>query len=197
MKVRERCVHASSSIAVALATVIGTIACGAPSTPASASIISPTDVARAQTAPRLVPTIEAANPLVSVPLVSGRFTIAVGTDALQGIYTGQASVADSSQSSTLDLTVTGGSGVFQGASGTLQGTGTGAFAGEGAFALFLKRFVSRPGRSNDAPFRASIGGMSQVSCVSGQIQVAMQGRDPSTKRGPASIALQHSVGGGG
>jgi len=184
-----------SVAAAAMLVAAGSVACGTGSTPSAANVLSPTG----PTQPQPVASMS----LVGIPhsnagvaLVGGQFTLSTtsAADFVTGSYTGSVSVG-SPTSASLQINVTGGGGQFEGASGSLQGAGSGAFAGEGTFELSLKGSISRPGRSNDAPFRANLQGTSLVACAGGQIQVTMQGGDPGTKLGPVSAVLQHIVAG--
>ena len=197
MKLPERPIAVRHGIAAALAAAVSAAACGAPLSSSSANVLSPSDAALPQSAP--APSNGAASVRydAQLSLTSGHFTIATtATDVIEGAYTGQASVGVPSSTARLELTVTGGQGRFAGASGSLQGTGNGSFTGEGAFEVSLKGFISRIERSNEMPFRATISGTSQLSCSAGQVQVTLQGEDPSTKLGPVAVVLQHLVSGG-
>src|SRR4029079_16625171 len=60
----------------------------------------------------------------SFGLLDGSFVLTTGAGStLTGTYTGTANVAADTQSSALTLWVTGGTGVFQGAGGSLNGDG--------------------------------------------------------------------------
>ena len=71
--------------------------------------------------------------------------------ALWGTYHGAASIPSSGQPrASLEGTVTGGTGLFAGASGSFSGTGMGGFAGDGVFSVTLRATVStRDGGSLD------------------------------------------------
>jgi hypothetical protein len=175
----------------------GGAACGTGSTAGVTNMVSPTAAIERQPAGSMS-VAGVAHPVVGIALVGGRFTMSTSTvDFVEGNYTGSVSTAGSPPfQASIEITVAGGGGQFAGASGSLQGTGSGAFAGEGPFELSLKGAISRPGRSNDAPFRVDFHGTSLVACVAGQIQVTMQGAAPGTKLGAVSFVLQHTVSGG-
>jgi len=67
--------------------------------------------------------------------------------ALEGTYRGVATNPVGGQArATLEGDITGGTGVFAGASGTFSGSGTGGFAGDGEFSVSLRGDVIRSGR---------------------------------------------------
>ena len=132
----------------------------------------------------------------SVDLSGGTFRVTTtSSDQLTGTYTGRATVPQSRPATvTFDLRVTGGSGAFQGASGTLRGDGTGAFAGEGTFSLSLKGPLSLAGKPGSSNVQTDISGTARTSCVGGRIQVTLQGSGSSNRFGNVTETLTHVLG---
>ena len=78
-------------------------------------------------------------------LGGGTFTFTTPDGDLSGTYAGHASSPLAGKPRTsLDLTVTGGTKSFRGAAGSLTGDGSGAFLGDGDFALALRGSISTP-----------------------------------------------------
>jgi hypothetical protein len=99
--------------------------------------------------------------------VNGIFTITTRTgDQLTGTYVGDVTAPLAGQpTATLRFAVIGGTGVFQGATGTFEGAGSGAFTGEGNFVLAsLSGSVSLPTAPAESRFRLTIVGSSTLSC---------------------------------
>jgi hypothetical protein len=130
------------------------------------------------------------------PILEGAFTITEESGAtLTGTYTGTAS--SNGRKATLTVQVTGGTGAFQGATGALDGRGSGAFVGEGAFSLSLSGTIST-NASSRAQFRTSLDGTSSVSCsATGHIVVEQVAGGSGVKTGQLSAILRHEVGNAG
>ena len=137
----------------------------------------------------------AAQPSASFDLVAGTFTFTTASgDQLTGTYTGQAVVpASRPATASLNLRVLGGTGVFQGADGTLRGAGTGAFASEGDFSLSLKGSLSLATKPGVSHVQIDIVGTASLACVSGKVSVTLQGDGTSNRFGPVSGVLSHDV----
>jgi hypothetical protein len=73
---------------------------------------------------------------------------------------------------TLTLVVTGGTGALSGASGVLDGKGSGVFTGEGYFALEVSGFLST-GDKRKTKFTAAFEGSATVSCESPHVIVSL------------------------
>ena len=132
--------------------------------------------------------------LPTTTIVGGtlRLTAANG-DVLTATYTGQVTITARSSDASLDLQVTGGSGQFQGATGTLRGDGTGAFAGEGTFSLVLKGSLNLTGKPGASNFRAHVLGAAFVSCLDERIWVALEGDGNSNRSGNVTATFRHQV----
>ena len=124
----------------------------------------------------------------SFPLLNGTFVIATGSgDQLTASFVGAVTAPIPGRPTvTLNFVITGGSGVFQGASGTLQGEGSGAFTSEGDFVLHsVTGVLVTTADPAGSLFRATVVGTSALSCsaahrilltLRGQGTVAMVGR---------------------
>jgi len=134
--------------------------------------------------------------VVSFDLISGSFSMTVGGDYLAGTYTGRAEVSGSGKADTvsLDLQVASGSGAFQGANGTLRGSGKGAFTGEGAFSLSLDGVLRTSAKRGASPFHATTAGTSSASRLNGRILLTLQGTGSVAQSGPVDQQLRHEVG---
>jgi hypothetical protein len=136
-----------------------------------------------------------AQPSDNFDLVGGIFRVTtVNGDQLTGTYSGQATVSASRLATALlELRVVEGSGVFQGASGTLRGVGTGEFTGEGAFSLSLKGSLSLAAKPGASRFQTNIVGVASIACVSGQTYITLQSDATSNRFGRVSEVLSHQV----
>ena len=124
-------------------------------------------------------------------LSDGAFTIEGRKGGeIHGTYLGETVVLNGVPVTTLQLTVNGGNGVFAGASGQLEGRGTGIFTGEGAFALEVSGFVSTDEKKN-AKFNAELAGSFEASCVDTHVIVSV-----TTSPG-VEPPLHHQVGNAG
>jgi hypothetical protein len=131
-------------------------------------------------------------------LDAGTFTLTFAGGQITGSYEGQAGVPSSGRSyAVLDLEVTGGTGVFQGATGNLTGVGTGAFAGEGDFSLSLDGLVSTTAQPGGFSLRMKIRGSASGSCVSQLIHLSLSGTGQAGRFGDLTGALAHDVGNAG
>jgi len=129
-------------------------------------------------------------------LSNGRFTVTVSPeDSFSGAYTGTASVSLSGRSTaSLDLDVTGGTGVFKDAQGSLSGVGTGAaFIGEGSFSLGLDGFIAT---AADRRFhvKVDVTGTSSASCSPPSVDVTLNGAGDAFKVGSVQTVFRHLVG---
>ena len=129
------------------------------------------------------------------PLVRGSFAIEnrVG-DGIVGTYTGTSTFfGNGTQTSSLTLQITGGSGVFAGAVGSLSMTGTGAFAGEGTFALDGGGEVVVDGRRR-ANLSLSLRGSSSAGCsATQQIAISQSAVGAMGRAGRVVATLSHVV----
>jgi len=175
--------------------------CGAQS-PAAPDGAAPAAIAGAvESLPSLA---EAGAP--AVPLRSARtsYTVALlkGTISLTlsdgttiwGTYRGSATVPSVGQArATLEGEVTGGTGLFAGATGTLKGAGIGGFVNDGEFSVTLHASVSMAnGRSREMPI--SLSGISTSTCTTtAPPRVALDGSGKAKGLGSAAH-LEHNLG---
>ncbi len=124
------------------------------------------------------------------PLLSGTFTLTTGSGTLFGTYVGS---GDERKGETdLRLTVTSGTGAFQGADGTLRGSGTGQFTGEGPFSLSLKGHVSAAG--SHFTLRITVSGVSSILCDAGRVGISQDAGGTADSLGPVDAKFTHLVG---
>ena len=129
------------------------------------------------------------------PLAGGSFTVQnAGGDAITGTYTGTATFgSDERERSSLTLQVTGGSGVFAGATGSLDITGRGAFSGEGTFVLDGSGEV-RFADGRRAVLVLRMRGSSTAGCnASNQIQISQTAEGTLGRVGRVTATLSHAV----
>ena len=131
-------------------------------------------------------------------LSNGSFTVTGSNgDSFGGVYTGRAAVSSSGRTTAaLDLDVTSGTGAFSGAQGSLNGDGSGAFGGEGAFSLSLDGFISTAA-DNKFHLKAVVSGKSGASCGSQGLLLTLQGDGVAAKLGNVQTVLTHLVGNAG
>jgi hypothetical protein len=193
MHVRVHSAVGSGLLVLGLAAVVG---CGRPSpvsptaaaTPASPAGIAPSNGIAAVGAVR-----PSGNPGETFPLVGGTFDIGNGTDGISGTYSGTALSSSGSDRASLTLQITGGTGVYAGASGTLSASGTGAFTGEGAFSLDVRGDATLAG-GRRVHVSINLSGTSSVSCSAlDQILVTQTGAGSMGRAGRVSAPLQHEV----
>ena len=136
---------------------------------------------------------------VAFDLIEGTFSI-VGArgDAITGTYSGVATFSDAGiEQSSLTLQVADGSGSFQGARGTLQVTGRGAFADEGGFSLDAKGPVSLAG-GRRANVVLNLRGTSVAACATSErIALALTGSGTMVQTGRVTATFSHEVVGSG
>jgi hypothetical protein len=130
------------------------------------------------------------------PLLGGSFTIeARGGDGIVGTYAGTSTFSGAGrQRSSVTLQVTGGSGTFAGASGSLAVSGTGAFADEGKFTLDGEGELTLAG-GRRAVVVFTLRGSSVASCSpSEQIAIAQSATGTMSRAGRVDARLSHVVG---
>jgi hypothetical protein len=179
---------------VALATLVlvtmTAASCGHSSPVAPDAAAAPSEAAAAAPATLTgTPGSGAASTVETFPLSSGTFTISGrkgGT--VTGVYSGETTELNGVSVTTLKLEVTGGTGSLAGAAGVLDGKGTGAFTGEGTFALEVSGFVSTDGKKK-TKFSAALLGSSTLACESGHVIVSLHASAPNE--------LRHEVGNAG
>jgi len=133
-----------------------------------------------------------------VDLSGGTFTFAMSaTDSISGTYTGKVAISSTKPpAASLDMQVTGGTGLFAGAAGSLSGDGAGAFLAEGAFQLSVRGSLSTTADPG-VRFRSYVEGSSSFRCVNNAINVLMQGTGTAQKIGAVTATLEHPAPGGG
>ena len=173
-----------------LAAVMG---CGRTSpvspTSAAASVSQPGVIGPASASPAM--TIRA----TGFPIVSGTFTIASDSgDSVTGTYTGTSFVSASApERALLTLQISGGTGTYAGASGSMGASGVGAFTGEGAFTADIKGDALVSGKH--LPLRIALAGTSSVSCsANSEIVISQTATGSMKKTGDVHATLMHVVG---
>ena len=112
-----------------------------------------------------------------------------------GTYRGTATVPSVGQSrATLEGEVTGGTGMFAGATGSLQGAGIGGIANDGEFSMRLRATVST---ADGHPLELPVGlnGISRSTCTTtAPPRVALDGTGKAKGLGIAAAHLEHNLG---
>lgn len=125
-------------------------------TPSAATLVAASDVPgdQARTLAQVVATFT---------LVNGIFTLTSPAGTVNGTYGGLVQVPVSGRSTAaLTLVVTGGSDMFAGATGTLVGTGGGAFVADGDFNLSVDGMVSTTARPAGSRLRINVSGIATL-----------------------------------
>ena len=189
------------SITVLLCVSIAGCSAQAPTAPervGSAALIGPTEIpppspAATSTSVSVHAKTRASH---SYDLLEGTITLTLPDgSALWGTYHGVASIPSSGQPrATLEGTVTGGTGLFAGAAGSLSGRGTGGFAGDGEFSVALRAAVSmRDGESLDV--RATLKGTSTSTCTTtAPPRMALDGTGSVRGLAGATGHFEHNLG---
>jgi hypothetical protein len=116
-------------------------------------------------------------------------------DTLVGFYTGQTTIGRGGETSQITISLTGGTGQFQSAAGTLRGSGIGSFTGEGKFTLTLQGTISTS--HGTRIFRAALHGTSSIACNAGSVIVTLEGNGGASRIGNLSATMTHLVTGAG
>ena len=130
------------------------------------------------------------------PLLEGSFAIwARAGDGIVGTYAGTSTLSEAGrQRSSITLQVTGGSGVFAGATGSLVVSGTGAFADEGTVVLEGDGEVTLAG-GRRAVVVFNLRGSSVASCsLTEQIAIDQSATGTMSRAGRVEARLRHVVG---
>jgi hypothetical protein len=138
--------------------------------------------------------IAGASRLHDFSLLGGMFLLTTDAgDTIAGTYTGEASVTIPGQdTASLQLTVSGGTGIFNGATGSLTGNGIGAFTGEGNFVLVLSGSLATTAQPVD--IHVSVKGASVISCAPEErILLRLQGQGVAGRFGRLTTAFSHQV----
>jgi hypothetical protein len=130
------------------------------------------------------------------PLVSGSFTIGNGEgDEIVGTYTGTSVYGSTgaSQTASVTLRISSGSGVFAGAIGSFTMSGVGAFADEGSFRLQGNGEVAFAGGKR-ATISLNLRGRSVATCTtSEQIAISQNAVGAIGRAGLVTAILHHEV----
>ena len=169
---------------VALYAVVGlTAGCGSPPP------LSPADATPGAAVDRrsVAPAAE-----VEFPLVFGTFDIG-NTNRITGTHSGVSTFSTGgAEQASLTLQVTGGTGVFAGATGSLSVTGTGAFAGEGSFSLSGSGELTVAGRRINLVL--NLRGTSAATCSPRElIAITQTGSGTMGRAGRVTGTLHHEV----
>jgi hypothetical protein len=126
-------------------------------------------------------------------LIAGSFELVSPQGAaLSGTYSGHAQSIGRRESANITVTLTGGSGEFDGvAGGVLIGSGTGAFTGEGSFSLTLQGAI--PGPRGTKTMRVVLHGTSTLACSAGTVIVLQQGAGSVAGLGRVSATSSHQL----
>ncbi len=170
----------------------------APGRVGSAAIIGPTDALVSSLAET-----SASAPVHARTRTSHTFELFEGTvtltladgSAIWGTYHGTANVPGSGQPrATLEGAVTGGTGLFAGATGDLTGTGTGGFANDGEFSVALRAAVST-GDGASLDVRVALRGISTSTCTTtAPPRIALDGTGRAKGMARATGHLEHNLG---
>ena len=141
MNVRVRSVVGSAVFVFGLAAAAG---CGrsSPTAPSAATVVASTSSAEQAPSSSMRPD---GGPAVTTSL-HGSFEIHDDSgDGVSGTYSGTAVSSGGSERALLTMQITGGSGIYAGATGPVDASGTGAFSGEGSYSLSARGDVILPG----------------------------------------------------
>jgi hypothetical protein len=189
------------SITVLLCALAGGCSTQAPTAPervGASAIIGPTEMPASSPAGASAPASVHAKARTShnFELLEGtvRLTLADGS-ALWGTYHGAASIPSSGKPrASLEGTVTGGTGLFAGAGGSLSGTGVGGFAGVGEFSVALRAAVAT-GEGESLDVRAALSGTSTSTCsTTAPPRMALVGTGNAKGLASATGHLEHNLG---
>jgi len=133
----------------------------------------------------------AASPGIVFALDAGTLTLESPNGSLSGDFIGEATAVGNDVTAVTTVVVTGGTGQYAGAAGTLTGTGSGAFVGEGGFSLLLQGSILT-GRGS-RPFRASVRGTSALGCRDGTIVVLQSGSGTAAALGRISAQMRYDI----
>jgi hypothetical protein len=129
-------------------------------------------------------------PGIITPLSSGTLTVTTRQGTLTGTYTGE----ERGSTGALTLQLTGGTGEFAGAGGTLSGSGDGEFTGEGHFSLVLDGTFTTAAGSRK--IRIGIRGTATIFCLDEVPILTLTGSGNVTGSGPSTVVATHQVANG-
>ena len=188
--------HPSTPRRAALATLVlatmTTAACGHSSPAAPDSAASSKEAASAAPSALLAAKPGSpSGPAASFPLEAGYFTITNRKGAsISGVYSGETNEGGGVSVTKLRLEVQKGTDNFTGASGVLEGKGTGAFTGEGAFVLDVAGTLATDGKKK-TKFKATLHGDSRIRCDAGRIVITLHADSPDGVRSGGD--MRHEV----
>ena len=152
-------------------------------------VVSPAAVsgARAPAAARVVRTFDLREGQLTLSLADGT--------SLAGTYHGVATAPSTGQAkATLEGIVTGGTGMFDGATGAISGAGTGAFSGDGPFSVSLRVSVTTADGSTRS-LRVALKGTTTSTCTTtAPPRMFLDGEGTVQGAGAASGRLEHDLG---
>jgi len=132
----------------------------------------------------------------TVNLLEGTMSLSLSDGStIWGTYRGTATVPSVGQSrATLEGEVTGGTGRFAGATGSLQGAGIGGIANDGEFSMRLRATVSTAdGHPLELP--VALNGISRSTCTTtAPPRVALDGTGKAKGLSIAAAHLEHNLG---
>jgi hypothetical protein len=132
----------------------------------------------------------------TLELLEGIVTITLADGStLSGTYHGTNTIPSSGPArATLDGVLTGGTGEFAGAKGTLSGTGTGGFSDDGPFSVAL-RAIGSTGNGVPLDVRASLKGTSTSACTTtAPPRMFLDGTGTAKSIASATGHLEHNLG---
>ncbi len=131
----------------------------------------------------------------TLDLLEGTMSLTLSDGAtIWGTYRGTATVPSVGQSrATLEGEITGGTGLFAGATGTVNGAGIGGFVNDGEFSVTLYVTVSMA-NGDSRVVRVTLNGISTSTCTTtAPPRVALDGTGKARDRG-AAAHLEHNLG---
>lgn len=133
------------------------------------------------------------DPTATYTLQGGTLNLSTAKgDTLSGDYAGTSEIRATGETATLTVTLTGGGGSLAGATGTLEGTGSGAFSTAGSVSLVLQGVITT--QDGSSKVRISLKGRSETSCQT-PIRVNQFTEGAMSGAGRVSANLSHLLGG--
>ena len=162
---------------------------------ASSAVAAATSISATQSLRQ--PTMRTEGGSLVTTSLQGTFDIRNGAgDGLTGTYSGTGVSSGGSEQAFLTMQITGGAGIYAGASGSVNASGTGAFSGEGAYSLGGRGdALLQSGKHAQITF--NISGTSVASCVpENQFVITQTGAGTMGRTGRVSATSTHYVTGG-
>jgi hypothetical protein len=162
-----------------------------------AAIIGPTNAAVSIPETAVSAPVRAkARTVRTIDLLEGTVTLSLADGStIRGSYHGTFTAADSGPArSTLDGVVTGGTGLFAGATGSLSGTGTGGFADNGEFSVALRASLPTS-KGGPGDVRMALKGISTSTCTTtAPPRMMLDGTGGAKGFARATGHLEHNLG---